>query len=54
MPPTATLPKIAELGLAANAPEVTPVPERGMWKMGLVPLEMMCRRPLTAPLAVGE
>ncbi len=37
-----------------SVPCVTPVPESGMLKLGLEPLEVMLTLPLAAPLAVGE
>src|ERR1700691_5261411 len=42
------------VGLAVNVPCVTPVPERGMLKLGFDPLEVMLTLPLAAPAALGE
>ena len=52
--PTCTLPNASVVGLAARAPEATPVPESGMLKLGFEPLEVTLIVPLAAPLAVGE
>lgn len=51
--PTFTLPKLRLVGLAANAPGVTPVPDTGMLNVEFVAVEVMLRLPLTAPAAVG-
>lgn len=51
--PTFTLPKLRLVGLAANAPGVTPVPDTGIVNVGFVAVEVMVRLPLTAPDAVG-
>ena len=47
------MPKERLAGLADSVPCVTPVPERGMLRLGLDPLEVMLRLPLAAPAAVG-
>jgi len=52
--PTWTLPNARLVGFGVNAPGVTPVPESGMLKLGLEPLEVMLTLPLAAPLVVGE
>jgi hypothetical protein len=52
--PTCSLPNARLVGLAPRAPCVTPVPESGMFKLGLDPLEAMLRLPLAAPLVVGD
>ena len=51
--PIVMLPNARLVGLAVNAPCVTPVPESAMLKLGLLPLEVMLTLPLTAPLAAG-
>ena len=51
--PTWTLPKARLVGFALSVPGVTPVPERGMLRLGLEPLEVMLTLPLAAPLTVG-
>ena len=48
------MPKARLVGLAVNVPCVTPVPERGMLKLGFDPLEVTLMLPLAAPAAVGE
>src|SRR5208282_950736 len=47
------LPNAKLVGFAVSAPWVTPVPESGMLKLGLEPLEVMLTLPLAAPLVVG-
>ena len=51
--PTCTLPNPRLLGLGDNVPGVTPVPESGMLRLGLPPLEVMVTLPLAAPPVVG-
>ena len=51
--PTFMLPKLRLVGLAANAPGVTPVPDTGMVNVEFVAVEVMVRFPLTAPDVVG-
>lgn len=51
--PTLTLPKLRLVGLAANAPGVTPVPDTGIVNVEFVAVEVTVRLPLTAPAAVG-
>ena len=51
--PTLTLPKLRLVGLAANAPGVTPVADTGMIKVGFVAVEVTVRFAVTAPAAVG-
>jgi len=53
LPPTFTLPKLRFVGLTANAPGVTPVPDTGMVNVGFVAVEEIVRLPVTAPDAVG-
>lgn len=52
--PTCTLPKPSEEGFADNVPCVAPVPDRGMFKLGFEPSEVIVMLPLELPLAVGE
>ena len=51
--PTCTLPKARLVGVAVSAPGATPVPERGILRLGLDPLEVMVTLPLAAPAVVG-
>lgn len=51
--PTCTLPKARLVGVAVSVPGATPVPERGMLKLELDPLEVMLMLPLAAPAEVG-
>jgi hypothetical protein len=41
------------VGLADSVPWATPVPETGMFRLGLAPLEVMLTLPLMAPAEVG-
>lgn len=51
--PTWTLPNASVVGFAVSVPGVTPVPERGMFRLGLLPLDVMLTFPLAPPLALG-
>src|SRR5215467_7587435 len=51
--PTVTLPKLRLVGLDPSAPGVTPVPVRGMVRVGLEALEVMVTEPVALPAAVG-
>jgi len=51
--PTCTLPNPRLLGFGDSVPGVTPVPESGMLRFGLPPLEVMLTLPLAVPAAVG-
>lgn len=51
--PTWTLPKARLVGFDDSVPCVTPVPESGMLRLGLDPLEVMATLPLAAPAAAG-
>lgn len=51
--PTVTLPNARLVGLGVNDPCVTPVPDSGMLKLGLLPLEVMLTLPLALPLVAG-
>jgi len=51
--PTFTLPKPRLVGLAANAPGVTPVADTGMVSVEFVAVEVTMRLPFTGPDAVG-
>ena len=51
--PTFTLPKLRLVGLAANAPGVTPVPDTGTVNVENVAVQVMVRLPLKAPEADG-
>jgi hypothetical protein len=46
LPPTVTLPKARLLGLVPSAPGATPVPDKGMVKVGLGAFEVMVTLPL--------
>jgi len=48
-----TLPKARLVGFDPNAPDATPVPDSGMFKLGFDAVEVMATFPLTAPAAVG-
>jgi hypothetical protein len=41
------------VGFELNAPAVTPVPERGILRLGFEPLDVMLTLPLAAPPDVG-
>ncbi len=41
------------LGVAVSCPEVTAVPARGTFKVGLAEFELTARLPVTLPLDVG-
>jgi hypothetical protein len=47
------LPKERLVGFAASVPGVTPVPDSGILRLGLAPLDVMLMPPLAALLAVG-
>jgi hypothetical protein len=51
--PTCTLPNARLVGLAVSDPCATPVPERGMVRSELLPVDVMLMLPLSAPVAVG-
>ena len=51
--PTVTLPKLRLVGLSPNVPGVTPVPDRGMVRVGFEALEVMVRLPLALPADDG-
>ena len=51
--PTVTLPKPRLVGLAPSVPGVTPVPDRGMVRVGFEALEVMVRLPLALPADDG-
>ena len=51
--PTVTLPKLRLVGLVPNVPGVTPVPDRGMVRVGFEALEVMVRLPLALPADDG-
>lgn len=52
--PSWTLPKARLVGFGVRVPCATPVPDRGMLKLGFDPFEVIVTLPLAAPLAVGE
>src|SRR5262249_62025594 len=52
--PRVMLPKLRLVGFAPSAPAVTPVPVRGMVRVGLEALEVMVTEPVALPAAVGE
>jgi hypothetical protein len=51
--PTCTLPNPSVVGFADNVPDVTPVPESEMFKLGLLPFEVMFTVPVAEPPVVG-
>jgi len=51
--PTVTLPKLRLVGLAPNVPGVTPVPDRGMVRVGFEALEVIVTLPLVLPAEDG-
>src|SRR5215472_19105327 len=51
--PRVTLPKLRVVGFDPSAPAVTPVPVRGMVRVGLEALEVMVTEPVALPAAVG-
>ena len=53
MLPTVTLPKLRLVGFADRVPAETPVPERGMVKVGFDAFETTVIVPLALPAAVG-
>ena len=51
--PTVTLPKLRLVGLAPSVPGVTPVPDRGIVRLGFEALDVIVRLPLALPAADG-
>jgi len=51
--PTVTLPKVRAVGFDPSAPGATPVPDRGMVKLGLEAFEAIVTLPLTIPADAG-
>lgn len=51
--PTITLPKLRLAGLALSVPSVTPVPDKGIVKVGFEPLDVMVTDPVALPAVVG-
>ena len=51
--PTVMLPKLRLVGFDPRAPAVTPVPVRGMVRVGLEALEVTVTVPVALPAAVG-
>jgi hypothetical protein len=51
--PTVTLPKFRLAGFDPKAPNVVPVPDNGMVKVGLDAVEVIVRLPVTLPADVG-
>ena len=51
--PTVTLSKLRLLGSAPNPPGVTPIPDRGMVRLGFDPLDVMAMLPLALPAEDG-
>ena len=51
--PTVTLPKLRLVGFDPRVPAVTPVPERGIVRVGFVAFEVIVTLPLTLPADVG-
>src|SRR5215469_13753535 len=53
LPPRVMLPKPRLVGFDPSAPAVTPVPVRGMVRVGLEALEVTVTVPVAPPAAVG-
>ena len=51
--PIVTLPKLRLAGLAPNVPGVTPLPDKGMVRVGFVALDVIVRLPLAPPADDG-
>ena len=51
--PTVTLPKPREVGFAPSVPGVTPVPDKGIVRVGFEALDVMVRLPLALPADDG-
>ena len=51
--PTVTLPKLRLVGLAASVPGVTPLPDKGMVRVGFEALDVRVRLPLVLPADDG-
>ena len=51
--PTVTLPKLSEGGFAPSVPGVTPVPDKGIVRVGLEAFDVMVRFPLALPADDG-
>ncbi len=52
--PTATLPKLRLVGFDPSEPCDTPVPDSGMFTVGLDALDVIVMLPATVPEEVGE
>jgi len=52
--PTAMLPNDSLVGFSDSCPAATPVPERGMLRVGFEAFDVTVSVPLTAPVAVGS
>ena len=53
LPPTVTLPKLRLVGFDPSAPGASPVPDRGMVRVGFGAFEVTVRLPLTLPADAG-
>ena len=51
--PTVTLPKLRLVGFDPSAPGAIPVPDNGMFRVGLEALEVIVTLPLALPADVG-
>ena len=51
--PTVTLPKLRLVGLAPSVPGVTPLPDKGMVRLGFDALDVRVRLPLALPADDG-
>jgi hypothetical protein len=51
--PTVTLPKLRLVGFAPSAPAATPVPDKGIVRVGFDAFEVTVTLPLALPAAVG-
>ena len=54
MPPTVTLPKLRLVGFEPSAPGATPVPDKGMVRVGVGAFEVMVMLPLAFAADCGE
>ena len=51
--PTTTLPKFKLVGFTASCPDGVPVPDNGIFSVGLEPSDVMAILPLSVPVEVG-
>jgi hypothetical protein len=51
--PSATVPKLSELGEIDNCPEAPPVPDSGMLRVAFEAFDVIARLPVTLPALAG-